>query len=319
MHGLLERLGAPPQRAVYITQDRTWADDYLAHRAPRPVEVLVYDYWIKRFFDGLEESGPALYERRLRRFRGRPAQRKRRFVSLNWSPRPSKVFFLLRTMQAGLWDQGWISFGGFEQLGAMGKGGLPQLNKAMRGLPGFEDLYAELLPQLKRLDRRGRIRLGDASGDPETGPQLAGDEELAEYGQSWFSVVTESEMLERPARITEKPFKPLVNFHPALMLANPGALGMLRRLGFATFPGMFDESYDEEPDPRARFELAWREFARLCAMDEPELARLEAKAADTLEHNARVGLTELPRRYRLELDAALIDALAEGRLPAMAG
>jgi hypothetical protein len=322
LHGRLEQLGAPSERAVYITQDRTWEAAYLDHcrsaGVSRPMSVLVYDYWIKRFFAALESDGPRLYDKRLRAFRARPQARKKRFLSLNWTARPAKVFLLLRLMKDGLWDRGYISFGGFEQLGAAGKGGLPQVNKAMRGLDGFDDLYAELLPWLKRLDRKGQVRLGEpAAADPEGGLQLAGDAALAEYGQSWFSVVAESEMSGRPVRITEKPFKPLVNFHPLLVLGNPGALRMIRALGFETFPEMFDESWDDEPDPRRRFDLAYAELARLCRMDEAELARLEAAIVDKLARNARFGLTELPRRYRESIDAALIDQLAGGRLPAL--
>ena len=321
LHAHLERLGAPPARAIYISQDRTWKADYAGHCRTaglgRPMSVLVYDFWIKRFFAPLEEAGPRLFEKRLRGFRARPPGRKRRFVSLNWTARPAKVFLLLRLMKEGLWERGYISFGGFEQLGAAGKGGLPQLNKAMRSLAGFEDLYAELLPWLKRLDRKGRVQFGEAQADPDGGSMLAGDAPLAEYGQSWFSVVAESEMSDRPVRITEKPFKPLVNFHPVLLAGNPGALRLIRSLGFETFPEFVDEAYDDEPDPRARFERVWREMVRLCRMEEPELARLEAAIAARLEHNARHGLTVLPRRYREEIDAALIDQLAGGRLPAL--
>ncbi len=320
LHGLLERLGAPRGRAVYITQNRTWNEAYLAHCARdgpgRPMSVLTYDFWIRRFFAPFEATGEALLRKRRRAFTARTESRKRRFISLNWSPRPSKVFFLLRVMRDGLWDRGYISFGGFAQLQAMGKGGLPQLNKAMRALPGFEDLYAELLPYLKRLDARGRVQLGDvrhAAATDETLPQLVDDVPLAEYGQSWFSVVTESEMWDTPARITEKPFKPLVNFHPIVVFGNPGALRLIRGLGFETFPEVFDESYDEEPDQRRRFEMAYGAFARLCRMEPAQLAQLEARIADKLDHNARFGLTELPRLYREEIDAALIAELAEAR------
>jgi hypothetical protein len=325
LHAFLVRLGAPAHRAVYITQNRTWRAAYLAHCAQtgvgRSMQVLVYDAWIKRFFAPLESTGEALLKKRRRAFAARPASRKRRFVSLNWSPRPSKVFFLLRAMRDGFFEQGYISFGGFEQLGAMGKGaGRPQLDKAMRNTPGFEDLHGELAPLLKKLGARGQIRLGEVrtgASEEEDRPHLVQDAALAEYGQSWFSVVTESEMWDHPARITEKPFKPLVNFHPIVVFGNPGALRMIRELGFATFPHVIDERYDEEPDPRRRFEMAYGEVARLCRLDQAELARMEARIADILEHNARVGLTELPRRYRLEIDAALIEALAEGRLPAL--
>ena len=129
-------------------------------------------------------------------------------------------------------------------------------------------------------------------------------------GRSWFSVVTESEMGRLSSRITEKPFKPLVNFHPILVFGNPGALAMIRDLGFETFPEIFDERYDEEGDPRRRFEMVYAEVRRLCGLTQDELRRLEMRARDTLEHNARHGLTRLPGRYREEIDRALVGSLA---------
>jgi hypothetical protein len=133
--------------------------------------------------------------------------------------------------------------------------------------------------------------------------------DLAEYQDSWFSVVTETEMRARPSRITEKVLKPLVNFHPSLVLGNPGALAMTREYGFATFPEIIDESYDEECDPRRRYDLVYREFVRLCRLDERELARLESRVADTLDFNARWGLTQFPSQFRGRHDEALTDRI----------
>ncbi len=74
-------------------------------------------------------------------------------------------------------------------------------------------------------------------------------------------------MWARPARVTEKPFKPLLNFQPLLLFGNPGSLAFLRQLGFQTYPELFDEAYDEETEPRARFEMAYRQLERLSRMD----------------------------------------------------
>jgi hypothetical protein len=118
-------------------------------------------------------------------------------------------------------------------------------------------------------------------------------------------------MLGPPWRISEKPLKALVNFHPFMVLGNPGALEMIRGLGFQTFPEIIDESYDEELDPRRRFDLVYAEVKRLIALDETELARLEGAVAEKLVFNAEWGLTRLPGVFRDEIDDALIrDILA---------
>lgn len=312
MMQVLAGLGVPPGRAVYVTQDRGYRADHLAWAAGHgqaPMGVLEYDYWISRFFAGLARDGDKVFEARLKRFRRRPGSRAHRFVSLNWTPRPAKAFFLLGLMRDGLWDEGWISFGGFALLLREKNRNLLQFAKAMRRQPGFEDLAAELAPNLPALDGLGQLSLGP----PETGqddPNLTGDAALPAYDDAWFSVVTESEMRPRPSRVTEKPFKPLVNFHPAIVLGNPGALAYLRRLGFETFGALFDEAYDDELDPRRRFEMVYAQVRRLCAAPETELQAAEARLAETLEHNARWGLTRMPDVFRSRIDRDFVDALA---------
>ena len=314
MHRFVESLGAKAGRAVYITQNRNYPEAYAAQCAAcglRPMTVLTYDLWIKAFFWPLEAQGPTLLEQRRQAFLQRPPERPRRFVSLNWTPRAAKGFLLMRLMRERLWDEGYISFGGFERPAIGEKGGFAKLDRDMRRLPGFEDLYAELASCRPWLEQLGCLQLGGpAAGDPAFPTRIARDEALEEFGRSWFSVVTESEMGRLSSRITEKPFKPLVNFHPILVFGNPGALAMIRDLGFETFPEIFDERYDEEGDPRRRFEMVYAEVRRLCGLTQDELRRLEMRARDTLEHNARHGLTRLPGRYREEIDRALVGSLA---------
>ncbi len=132
---------------------------------------------------------------------------------------------------------------------------------------------------------------------------------MGEFQQSFLTVITETEMRGWASRITEKPLKPLVNFHPLITFGNPGALRMIRDLGFATFPEVIDESYDAEPDPRRRFDMVYAEVRRLCALDDAEMARLEASISDKLEANARRGLLDLSRAGRTVTDTALIDQI----------
>ncbi len=319
LHRFVESLGASPGHAVYITQNRGYPDAYAADCAAaglRPMTVLTYDLWIKALFWPLERDGETIFEQRRVAFQCRGADRPRRFVSLNWTPRPTKAFFLLRLMRDQLWDDGYISFGGFERPAIGEKGGFAKLDRDMRQLWQFADLYGELSPWLKWLEDVGCLQLGGPAADHPAFPTLlARDEPLEAYERSWFSVITETEMGERPSRITEKSLKPLLDFHPVLIFGNPGALGMIRRMGFETFPEIFDESYDEEPDPRRRFEMVYAQVVRLCTLPQEALARNEAAVADKLEHNARHGLTRLPATYRKEIDRALVDALA--RRPAL--
>lgn len=316
LHGVLRDLGASPRRAVYVSQNRQYEADYRQYCASTsvdsPVTILTHDYWIWYAFAHYERDGEEVYQQRLEAFRSRPARRARRFVSLNRTAREAKILFLLSLLRDGLFDRGFVSFGGFRHPDdRKGEPPLPTPERLAHALPGFDDLIAELSPLLGALDSRGRILFGmKRHGWKQLELWNAGlAVDLEEYNQSWFSVVTETEMRTRPSRITEKSVKPLANFQPMLVLGNPGSLALVRSYGFATFPDIIDESYDDEPDPRRRFEMVYQEVKRLCCLGEDALLALERRVADRLIHNARWGLTTFPGVYRTQRDTALVNEI----------
>jgi len=319
MHALLVRLQVPPRRCAFLTQDRQYEANYRAHCQANnlePVAVLTHDYWIWDAMSRFAENGEAVYAERLAAFRARPARRARRFVSLNRTPRPSKILLLLCLLNDGLWPEGFISFGGFRE-GPTGPGKpRPTPEQLARSLPGFEDLLARVVPQLDNLASYGRVVFGlERHGwrrlelsDASSGAHFD------EMHQSWFTALTDTEMRGAVSRITEKVLKPLVNLHPIVLFGNPGGLRMIADYGFATFSPLIDESYDEEADPRRRFDMAYAEVRRLCRMDEDELARLESALAERLTYNARWGLTRLPTVFRDRCDRVLVDRIRRGVL-----
>ncbi len=307
LHRFLARAGIPRANAVYLTQDRGYRDAYhQVFAAEGTMRVLVHDYWIRAVVDEHAHDGLEVFEQRLEAYRARRRDRERRFLSLNRSLRASKTLFLLSLLREGLWDLGFVSTGGLEKVREVKGFSEDELEAELFRDAAFAELNGELRGLLPRLEALGRIQFeppGAAASDP------AMDQPLAEYGRSWFSVVTETEMCDRVLRITEKPLKPLMNFHPFIVLGNPGSLGLLRDYGFRSFPEMFDESYDDEPDPRRRFDLVFRDLQRLCALGESELDRLDRAVEEAVVHNARRALVELPRLFREELGPALIEEI----------
>ncbi|HEX4096791.1 MAG TPA: hypothetical protein VHX64_08685, partial [Caulobacteraceae bacterium] len=200
-----QRLGAPVQHSVYLTQDRGYAADYEAHcreLGAEPMRVIIADHWIRRLLAYHADKGvPSLGHRR-KQFKLRDLAREKRFLSLNLTPRPTKLLFLLSLMRDGLWEQGFITFGGFDNLvGIKGRTREAMRQNALEA-PGFADLAAELAPMLPQLEAMGRVLTGPKA-DALTAAEFARDEHLFEYDRSWFSVVTETEMMGRPCRITE--------------------------------------------------------------------------------------------------------------------
>jgi hypothetical protein len=314
LHEVIRKLGLTPRNCVYVTANWYFADEYLAYcrnaGIDEPVRVLHHDFWVWDSVSRLADQGERTYYERLNAFRARPSRRQRRFLSLNRTPRPFKIVLLLKLMEDGLWDSGFISFGGFGQDGKSGKP-RPTGEQLAAALPSFTDLIARLAPRIDDLDRYGSVLLGlDHHGLKRLNQKHATEaQDLPEYDESWFSAVTETEMLARPNRITEKVLKPLVNFHPMILFGNPGSLLRVQDYGFVTFDDIIDESYDQEPNPRRRFDMAYAELTRLCRLDETALRSVEERTTDRLIFNARWGLTRFPGIYRAQRDTALVNEI----------
>ncbi len=314
LHDVIRKLGLFPRQCVYVTANWHFRRDYLAYCEAtgfqEPVRVLHHDFWVWDSVTRFATEGERTHADRLAAFRARAPIRRRRFLSLNRTPRPFKIVLLLKLMQDGLWDSGFISFGGFGQEGRSGKP-RPTAEQLATALPSFADLIRELEPRIEELDRYGSVLLGlDHHGIKKLNQKQATEaQDLPEYDESWFSAVTETEMLARPQRITEKVLKPLVNFHPMVVFGNPGSLQRVRDYGFVTFDDVIDESYDEETDPRRRFDMAYAELVRLCRLDERALCDLEKRTGERLIFNARWGLTQFPDVYRAQRDTALVNEI----------
>lgn len=310
-HRFLDAAGIDPANCVYVTQERGFEADYLAHRSQQghagaPFQVLVYDRFIRTLMAGVEQDGGAIFQRRLQAYASAPRHRGRRFLSLNNTFRPHRALFLLRLLRDGLWDRGHISVGSF----VISRG---TISKRMRAAAELRTLVDELYPLLDELEARSPSYIGLGGALPYGGSDdvMIMPEMYPEFSDSWFSVVIETDDTSRLHRITEKPFKPLLCFHPFIVLGPVHALKLIREYGFETFPGFFDESYDEQTGLRARFDDVYGQVAGLCAMDEAEVARHSAAAAEQVVFNAWWGLTQLPRLFRERIDAPMVDWLID--------
>lgn len=92
------------------------------------------------------------------------------------------------------------------------------------------------------------------------------------YNNSYFSIVTETNYYSGDGRfLTEKSFKPIVNYHPFIMLAPPNSLDALRERGYRTFHPFINEDYDSIVDDEKRMNMVLEETKRLCNLTESEL------------------------------------------------
>lgn len=76
------------------------------------------------------------------------------------------------------------------------------------------------------------------------------------YLKTFFSIVTES-YFDSTSRLflTEKTWKPILNYHPFVILGQSGTLKYLKKEGFDIFEDIFDSSYDKVHSKKVRFTM----------------------------------------------------------------
>jgi hypothetical protein len=108
------------------------------------------------------------------------------------------------------------------------------------------------------------------------------------YNQTAYSVVAETNYDNHYSFCTEKIVKPILAERLFIVFSGQYYLRNLRSLGFKTFDGIIDETYDSIADNDQRFKLACEQIQYL--IDQPQEDIL-AKIRHITEHNKQVMLT----------------------------
>lgn len=91
---------------------------------------------------------------------------------------------------------------------------------------------------------------------------------LTIYNQTAYSLVCETNFENDYVFYTEKTVKPILARRLFIMLGHRHALAQLRNLGFKTFSGIIDESYDDIEPATQRHEAALEQLKWLCQQDQ---------------------------------------------------
>lgn len=108
------------------------------------------------------------------------------------------------------------------------------------------------------------------------------------YNQTAYTVIAETCWQNNFTFFTEKTAKPIIAQRLFVMFAGWGYLAQLKKLGFRTFGGIIDESYDNEVDDLLRWEQAWNQVKWLSEQPQEEILD---RIRPIVEHNAKVMLT----------------------------
>ena len=112
------------------------------------------------------------------------------------------------------------------------------------------------------------------------------------YNQSAYSVVAETNFSDNFVFHTEKIVKPILAERLFIVFGGVGYLQHLRDLGFKTFDGIIDESYDLEKDFNRRGQMICEQIKFLIGQDQQEIFE---KIRPITSHNKQIMLsTEWP-------------------------
>jgi hypothetical protein len=121
------------------------------------------------------------------------------------------------------------------------------------------------------------------------------------HKQAYFNIVTETVCDSDTERLcfTEKTFKPIMCMQPFVLISTFGSLKALKEMGYKTFEGFIDESYDQEIDTNLRLEKITKTINEINSMSYNELADMLYKMLPILEHNYK--------NYNDSLECNLVD------------
>jgi len=89
------------------------------------------------------------------------------------------------------------------------------------------------------------------------------------YRRTWYSIVCETLSTGSGFFLSEKTIKAMYCHRVFVVFGPPGYLAWLRSHGFATFDGIIDESYDQEPRDAYRFRKAMAQVMQLAWFEQP--------------------------------------------------
>ena len=196
----------------------------------------------------------------------------KKFLNLNRRLRPHRCLLLTLLYKRDLIKHGYVSFNEISMNSYVSR---------MTCYTSFEDRLTE--QQLKET-----VPLVVDEYDRNLNPWYACPRPIFKFYQNtYFSVITEThgETKLFPKFLSEKTFKAISQKHPFLIVSTTGVLQMLRQLGYKTFDGLIDESYDNIEDDSERIIKIADEIERLCNLNETELEEFKRKALDIVEYN----------------------------------
>lgn len=188
-------------------------------------------------------------------------------------PRPHRIWMFSKLFQSDLLDDGINSMNSFVLSNSYYEG------KTLT--PEEYNSFKDILPIYPRKNMKDRWKKAFES---PIGALFEQDLYHDAVRDTWVSVVSEASFAEDTCFISEKSFKPIAARHPFIMCGNKNSLKYLRELGYRTFEGFIDESYDNL-DTWDRYGAIINEIKKIQSMKFEEKINWFESMREILDHN----------------------------------
>lgn len=268
-HKECDRLDIPPSAVVYVTGNLKAAEDY--------------DKWAWDRSDKLKIIGFANFEHHIHKIAMRSA------LHFNWDKiieykknneiktynclqkrlRGHRIYLYTELYKHNLLNHGLVSMNDY-------------------GGSFFEIEGKEIDPLLLKSARR-RLPLEIYNESNQIRPEQYYVDRIRDNvcADTWVSLISEASFLDSDNTlfISEKTFKAIACQHPFIIVGNRYSLRKLRELGYKTFDGFIDESYDTLPT-HERMQAIIQSLQKIIAIED-KLAWFDSMR-DIVQHNYRV-------------------------------
>ncbi len=288
IHATLGLHNISPEQVFLLSQNRSLIYRYSRYCATEGIAERInidfYHSFIKNFL--VEASARIKHsEQLIRRLAsleaGHIPNHGRIFLSQNYTPRPSRVWFVGWLLSHNLLSKGYVSLGIGGAKGSHWKDSYSSIPKWLTSAEDISNVYDRLCDILP-------LTIDDMSKFGRTSPTSVAEQTLDAHLDSSLQIVLETEMTTGLRdRITEKTLKPLLTMQTAIILGNPMSLAWLRQFGFKTWDASFSEEYDLIQSPRKRVISALESFIAYTNADSKARRDMFCASIPAIIHNAK--------------------------------
>jgi hypothetical protein len=275
----ISELDLSPENVIFVTNNllaEKIHDEYERDKKIKLVSFMWNVYDVKRLIRGKNLPKKVDIQDEIE-YKSKNLEKIKHFLKINRTNRPERNIFMLFMNYYKLFDKSLVSFPTLPDDGGYPRGFEKYLTKE-----NIEDLKSKVPFDIDNTDETNHGDAGYGKGKFNADLPF----QPIHYKNSFISVVMAAFPFEdNTCHLHSSTFNPMYCGHPILQFGPYQSLREMRERGFKTFGNWWDESYDDEPDHRKRFEKVMDVTLELSKSSSKELLEIYIDMKEVLQHN----------------------------------